>query len=170
MEAVGRIHLLNVNGGLSAEELEKKEWMAEEGKALLSSGRGIATDYGLVFKNETVPFQEIYDGGVFPEDENSETGFRKMTMKEELNGLDRAFQKMADRADIKEMIEGEFKRLRSERGNSLSPDISKKPQESVEDVTETAGQKMKRLVQEWRDAYRASGTKEGGMEKVLSLK
>ncbi len=67
MEAVGRIHLLNVNGGLSAEELEEKEWMAEEGKALLSSGRGIATDYGLVFKNETVPFQEIYDGGVFPD-------------------------------------------------------------------------------------------------------
>ncbi|MEZ3470550.1 MAG: antirestriction protein ArdA, partial [Schaedlerella sp.] len=57
----------NVNGGLSAEELEKKEWMAEEGKALLSSGRGIATDYGLVFKNETVPFQEIYDGEVFPD-------------------------------------------------------------------------------------------------------
>ena len=106
----------------------------------------------------------------YVEDENSETGFRKMTMEEELSGLDRAFQKMADRADIKEMIEGEFKRLRSERGNSLFPDISKKPQESVEDVTEMAGQKMKRLVQEWRDAYRASGTKEGGMEKVLSLK
>lgn len=67
MEAVGRVHLRNVNGGLSAEELEKKEWLAEEGKALLTSGRGTATDYGLVFKNETVPFQEIYDGGVFPD-------------------------------------------------------------------------------------------------------
>lgn len=73
MEAVGRIHLLNVNKGLSPEELEKKEWMAKEGKALLSSGRGIATDFGLVFKNETVPFQEIYDGEVFPDYDYSGT-------------------------------------------------------------------------------------------------
>ncbi len=45
------------------------------------------------------------------EDENSETGFRKMTLDEELAGLDKAFQKMADGAGVKEMISGEFKRL-----------------------------------------------------------
>ncbi len=28
---------------------------------------------------------------------------------------------------------------------------------------------MKRLAQEWKDAYNTSGSKEGGMEKVLSL-
>ncbi len=56
----------------------------------------------------------------YVEDENSETGFRKMTMEEELNRLDRAFHKMADRADAKEMIEGEFQRLRTERGKGLS--------------------------------------------------
>lgn len=56
----------------------------------------------------------------YVEDENSETGFRKMTMEEELSGLDRAFQKMADRADTREMIEGEFKRLRTEGGKGLN--------------------------------------------------
>ncbi|MCI9175936.1 MAG: hypothetical protein HFH49_13535, partial [Lachnospiraceae bacterium] len=80
--------------------------------------------------------------------ENSETGFRKMTMEEELSGLDRAFQKMADRADAKEMIEGEFQRLRTEGGKGLS---GKKPQGTDGDAPETAGAKMKRLVQEWKD-------------------
>lgn len=35
----------------------------------------------------------------YTEDENSKTGFRKMTMEEELSGLDRAFQKMANEVD-----------------------------------------------------------------------
>ena len=105
----------------------------------------------------------------YVEDENSETGFRKMTMEEELSGLDRAFQKMADRADAKEMIEGEFKRLRTEGGKGLSTNASKKPQGTDGDAPETAGQKMKRLAQEWRDAYKTSGSKESGMEKVLSM-
>lgn len=105
----------------------------------------------------------------YVEDENSETGFRKMTMEEELSRLDRAFQKMADRADAKEMIEGEFKRLRTEGGKGLSTNASKKPQGTDENVPETTGQKMKRLAQEWRDAYKTSGSKESGMEKVLSM-
>ncbi len=105
----------------------------------------------------------------YVEDENSETGFRKMAMEEELRGLDRAFQKMADRADVKEMIEGEFKRLRTEGGKALSSKNNKKPQGTDGDAPETAGEKMKRLAQEWKDAYRASGSKEGGMEKVMSL-
>ena len=54
------------------------------------------------------------------EDENSETGFRKMTMEEEVSELDRAFQKMTDKADTREMIEGEFKRLRTEGGKGLN--------------------------------------------------
>ena len=92
-----------------------------------------------------------------------------MTMEEELSGLDRAFQKMADRADTREMIEGEFKRLRTEGGKGLSTNASKKPQETDGDAPETAGQKMKRLAQEWRDAYKTSGSKESSMEKVLSM-
>ena len=105
----------------------------------------------------------------YVEDENSETGFRKMTMEEELSGLDGAFQKIADRADAREMIEGEFQRLRTEGGKGLSSKNNKKPQGTDGDVLETAGEKMKRLAQEWRDAYRASGSKEGGMEKVMSM-
>lgn len=105
----------------------------------------------------------------YVEDENSETGFRKMTMEEELSGLDRAFQKMADRADAREMIEGEFKRLRTEGGKGLSTNASKKPQGTDGDAPETAGQKMKRLAQAWTEAYKTSGSKESGMEKVLSM-
>ena len=105
----------------------------------------------------------------YVEDENSETGFRKMTMEEELSELDRAFQKIADRADTKEMIEGEFQRLRTEGGKGLSTNASKKPQETDGDAPETAGTKVKRLAQEWRDAYKTSGSKESSMEKVLSM-
>lgn len=65
--AVGKIHLLNIHGGLTEEELENKELLAVEGKTLLSSGRGIATEYGLVFHNATIPFQEVYKGEVFPD-------------------------------------------------------------------------------------------------------
>lgn len=105
----------------------------------------------------------------YVDDENSETGFRKMTMEEELSGLDRAFQKMADRADAKEMIDGEFKRLRTEGGKGLSSKNNKKPQGTDGNAPETAGTKMKRLAQEWRDAYKTSGSKESSMEKVLSM-
>ena len=59
------------------------------------------------------------------EDENSETGFRKMTMEEELSRLDRAFQKMADRADAKEMIEGVFHGSVSD--SSQFPPAKRKP-------------------------------------------
>ena len=65
------------------------------------------------------------------EDENSETGFCKMTMEEELNGLERAFQKMADGADAREMIEGEFQRLKTEGGKGLSTNASKKPHRRI---------------------------------------
>ena len=105
----------------------------------------------------------------YVEDENSETGFRKMTMEEELSGLDRAFQKMADRADAKEMIEGEFKRLRTEGGKGFSSKNNKKSQGTDGNAPETTGTKMERLAQEWRDAYKTSGSKESSMEKVLSM-
>ena len=86
-----------------------------------------------------------------------------------ISGPDRVFRKMADRADTREMIEGEFKRLRTEGGKGLSTNASKKPQGADGDATKTARQKMKRLAREWRDAYKTSGSKESGMEKVLSM-
>ena len=152
----------NAYGGELAGELEKLK------------GQRAGSAYGIAdqMEDSVRAYGNLYDEIVrgcqngtrerYVEDENSETGFRKMTMEEELSGLDRAFQKMADRADAREMIEGEFKRLRTEGGKGLFPNDSKKPQG-------TAGQKMKRLAQEWKDAYKTSGSKESGMEKVLSM-
>ncbi|MEY8425774.1 hypothetical protein AALB52_24480 [Lachnospiraceae bacterium 38-14] len=101
----------------------------------------------------------------YVEDEDSETGFRKMTLDEELAGLDKAFQKMADGAGVKEMISGEFKRLASKAGSRQTAftDVNKRPQGT--DVP----QKLMVLAQTWKDSYKVSGSKEGGMEKVLSM-
>lgn len=105
----------------------------------------------------------------YVEDDASETGYRKMTMEEELNELDKAFQRAADGADVKEMITSEFQRLSSKAGRRQTSfeDTGKKPQTTEKE--ETIGDKMKRLAQAWKDAYRTSGSKEDGMEKVLSM-
>ena len=159
----------NAYGGELAGELEKLK------------GQRTGSAYGIAdqMEDSVRAYGNLYDEIVrgyqngtrerYVEDENSETGFRKMTMEEELSGLDRAFQKMADRADAKEMIEGEFKRLRTEGGKGLSSKNNKKPQGTDGNAPETAGTKMKRLAQEWRDAYKTSGSKESSMEKVLSM-
>ena len=99
------------------------------------------------------------------EDGSSETGFRKMTLEEELADLDRAFGRMADGVGVKEMISGEFRRLASKAGSRQTAfsDTNKKPQGT--DVP----QKLVTLAQAWKDAYKVSGSKEGGMEKVLSM-
>ena len=159
----------NAYGGELAGEMEKLQ------------GQRAGSAYGIAdqMEDSVRAYGNLYDEIVrgyqdgtrerYVEDENSETGFRKMTMEEELSGLDRAFQKMADRADAKGMIEGEFKRLRTEGGKGLSSKNNKKPQGTDGNAPETAGTKMKRLAQEWRDAYKASGSKESSMEKVLSM-
>ncbi len=103
----------------------------------------------------------------YVEDETSKTGYRKMTMEEELDGLDKAFQKAADGTDIKEMITGEFKRLSAKAGSKQTSFSNSN--KKVDMAEETAGQKMKKLAQAWKDAYKASGSKESGMEKVLSM-
>lgn len=82
-----------------------------------------ANAYGGELAGEMEKLQGQRVGGTrerYVEDENSETGFRKMTMEEEVSELDRAFQKMTDKADTREMIEGEFKRLRTEGGKGLN--------------------------------------------------
>ncbi len=63
---VGLTHMLNIRGGIPASEFENKEWLAEEGRKLLDSGKGIQTEYGLLFVNEEIMFDEVFDGGVFP--------------------------------------------------------------------------------------------------------
>lgn len=66
MEAVGQVHRFTLSGGLGEEEMEGAAF-AEIGKELLESGRGKVSEYGILFVNEEIPFDEIYDGQVFPE-------------------------------------------------------------------------------------------------------
>ena len=66
LERVGRIHMLNVRGFLSEAEYSNSEWLAEEGMKLLNSGSGIDTEYGKIYVNEDVPFDEIFNGTTFP--------------------------------------------------------------------------------------------------------
>lgn len=66
MEAVGRLHEFTLSGGLGEEEMESADF-AKIGRELLESGRGKITEYGILFVNEEIPFDEVYDGQVFPE-------------------------------------------------------------------------------------------------------
>lgn len=134
-----------------------------------------AEDYVRAFGNLYDEIVQGYQNGTrerYVEDKTSEIGYRKMTMEEELNGLDKAFQRVVDGADVKEMITGKFQRLFSKAGGGKQTsftDANKKPQATDNDAEETVGQKMKKLAEAWKDAYKTSGSKENGMEKVLSM-
>ena len=65
-ERVGHTHMLNVRGFLSESEYNNSEWLAEEGMKLLESGSGIDTEYGKIYVNEEVPFEEVFNGTTFP--------------------------------------------------------------------------------------------------------
>ena len=71
ISSAGRNYLLTVNGGMTSEELSSKD-LAKIGRELIESGKGIYTDYGLLFRNEEIGFEEVYDGQVFPEYWNRE--------------------------------------------------------------------------------------------------
>ena len=149
-----------------SEEAGKLKGQRESGGAYSLSDR--AEDYVRAYGNLYDEIAQGYKDGTmerYVEDGNSETGFRKMTLEEELAGLDKAFGRMADEAGVKEMISGEFKRLSSKAGSRQTAfaDTNKKPQGT--DVP----QKLVTLAQAWKDAYKVSGSKEGGMEKVLSM-
>lgn len=66
LEHAGLTHILNIRGGVPTSELEDREWLAEEGRKLLSSGKGFDTKYGKLFVNEEVPFEELFNGTTFP--------------------------------------------------------------------------------------------------------
>lgn len=65
LAAIGEYHLMNIRGSLSKTELETIDF-AKVGRDLLSSSKGVPTEYGLLFENEEVPFQQVYDGTTFP--------------------------------------------------------------------------------------------------------
>ena len=66
VERVGLIHMLNVREGISESEYQNKDWLAAEGMKLLKSGTGIDTEYGKLFINEDIPFEENFNGTTFP--------------------------------------------------------------------------------------------------------
>lgn len=66
MEAVGKAHYMNTHGCMTRDE-QKRIDFATIGRELIKSGNGKATEFGLLFKNEDIPFQEVYDGVTFPE-------------------------------------------------------------------------------------------------------
>lgn len=66
LEKVGLTHQLNIRGAISASELEDREWLVEDGKKLLDSGKGIQTEYGLLFVNREIEFEDFYNGTTFP--------------------------------------------------------------------------------------------------------
>ena len=151
-----------------AKATEKLKEQRNGGSAYSLSDR--AEDFVRAYGNLYDEIVQGYQDGTrerYVEDETSETGYRKLTMEEELEGLDKAFQKAADGTDVKEMIAGEFKRLSAKAGSKQTSfsDSDKK----TDTAEETIGQKMKKLAQAWKDAYKDSGSKESGMEKVLSM-
>ena len=65
LKSVGRNYVLCREVAISADELEKTD-LEKIGRELLSSGKGIPTKYGLLFRNEGVVFEAVYNGKGFP--------------------------------------------------------------------------------------------------------
>ena len=65
LKSVGRNYVLCREVAISADELEKMD-LEKIGRELLSTGKGIPTNYGLLFRNEDVAFEEVYKGKGFP--------------------------------------------------------------------------------------------------------
>lgn len=153
-----------------SEEAGKLKGQRDSGGAYSLSDR--ATDYVSAYGNLYDEIVQGYKDGTaerYVEDESSETGFRRMTMEEELVDLDRAFQKAADKAEVDakaSKILGAYKERLSKMksGQKLSADA-----DGEKTVQEDVSQKLVTLAQAWKDAYRVSGSKEGGMEKALSM-
>lgn len=66
LEAIGKTHYMNIHGAVSASEMKKIDFAAI-GRELIRSGNGKPTECGLLFKNQDVPYEEVYDGVNFPE-------------------------------------------------------------------------------------------------------
>lgn len=65
MQKVGVAYTLNTQGSMPVDGMDDPKY-AEIGWKLLQSGEGIFTEHGLLFKDNCRPFEELYDGQVFP--------------------------------------------------------------------------------------------------------
>ena len=109
--------IANNYGSELAREVEKLK--GQRGSYSVYSTANKAEDYARAYRNLYDEIVQGYQNGTrerYVEDKASETGYRKMTMEEEINGLDKAFQRAADQIDTEEMISGELKRLLSKAG------------------------------------------------------
>ena len=153
-----------------SKEAEKLKGQRDSSATYSLSDR--AADYVKAYGNLYDEIVQGYKDGTierYVEDETSETGFRRMTMEEELADLDKAFRSVADKAEVdakaSKILDGYKEKLsKLKSGQKLSADSGK-----TEAVQENVGQKLMTLAQAWKDAYKVSGSKEGGMEKALSM-
>ena len=65
LKNIGYNRVLSSRGCIGVDELEKMD-LEKIGRELLSTGKGIPTNYGLLFRNENVVFEEVYKGRGFP--------------------------------------------------------------------------------------------------------
>ena len=126
-----------------------------------------AEDYVKAYGNLYDQIVKGYQDGTierYVEDKNSETGYRKMTMEEELSKLDEAYQKASDLADIfAENAKKAAPKINSSIANSY------KKQSQTDDIPDNIGQKMITVAQKWKDAYNISGSKTNSMESIMSI-
>lgn len=62
---IGKTHIMNRKQAMSFDEMASTDF-AKIGKDLMDSGKGIPTSYGVLFVNEDIPFEAVYDGKHFP--------------------------------------------------------------------------------------------------------
>ena len=65
LKNIGYNRVLSSRGCIGVDELEKMD-LEKIGRELLSTGKGIPTKYGLLFRNEDVAFEYVYKGKGFP--------------------------------------------------------------------------------------------------------
>ena len=65
LKDIGYNRVLSSRGCIGVNELEKMD-LEKIGRELLSTCKGILTNYGLLFRNEDVAFEEVYKGKGFP--------------------------------------------------------------------------------------------------------
>lgn len=166
--------IVNYHGQL-AEEVGKLKGQRESGSTYSLADK--AEDYVKAYGNLYDEIVQGYKDGTrhfYVEDENSETGYRQLTMEEELSSLDKAYKAATDKAETDrkalKIIEGGMAKISKVKGAGTSATDSNKTQQ-VENETgqDNIGQKMVTLAQAWKEAYQVSGSKDNGMEKVLSM-
>lgn len=65
IRSVGRKYMSTVKPTLSPEAWATMDFSAV-GRRLMNSGKGVITEYGIVFRNEDIPMNMVYDGTTFP--------------------------------------------------------------------------------------------------------